>query len=50
MSFDLFVGCFVHGAPATFPRERLETRFGAFVSEREPRCWTLDFGVEASTV
>jgi hypothetical protein len=46
MSFDLFVGCFVRGAPATFPRERLEAHFGPFVSHRGPRCWTLEFGAD----
>ncbi|HEY1315319.1 MAG TPA: hypothetical protein VGE92_15665 [Steroidobacteraceae bacterium] len=49
MSYDLFVGCFVDGEKARFPRERLESYFGPYITRREQNCSTLDFGAHGTS-
>jgi hypothetical protein len=49
MSFDLYFGGCKDGQKASFPRERLDRHFGAYVSHRAPQCLTLDFGDEGTS-
>ena len=46
MSFDLFVGCFQNGEPASFRSQLVVDAFASYITSRDDRCLTVTYGQE----
>jgi hypothetical protein len=44
MSFDLFVGCFQNGEPASFPSQLVVDAFASYITSKDDRCLTVTYG------
>jgi hypothetical protein len=46
MSMEVYIQCFKDGAPSGVPRDKVRAAFGQFLTETEPRFWSVRYDDE----